>query len=132
MKAKEKVRKANLTQWSTKFQDQASSGLTVKEWCSQNNVSVYAFYYWKRIAKEAYVDSIIPDIVPVASSLPAFGESPAVDTPQQLPNSRDLYNFSKSSSHDTITISVGDTRIEIGSSASDEMILAIVKAVRYA
>lgn len=131
MKAKEKVRKANLTQWSTKFQDQASSGLTVKEWCSQNNVSVYAFYYWKRIAKEAYVDSIIPDIVPVASSLPAFSET-SVDTPQQLPDSRDLYNFSKSTSHDTITISVGDTRIEIGSSASDEMILAIVKAVRYA
>ena len=131
MKAKEKVRKANLTQWSTKFQDQASSGLTVKEWCSQNNVSVYAFYYWKRIAKEAYVDSIIPDIVPVASSLQAFSET-SVDTPQQLPNSRDLYNFSKSTSHDTITISVGDTRIEIGSSASDEMILAIVKAVRYA
>ena len=132
MKAKEKVRKANLTQWSTKFQDQAASGLTVKEWCSQNNISVYAFYYWKRIAKEAYVDSIIPDIVPVASSLPAFNESSAVDTPQQLPNSRELYNFSKSASHDTITISVGDTRIEIGSSASDEMILAIVKAVRYA
>ena len=131
MKAKEKVRKANLTQWSTKFQDQASSGLTVKEWCSQNNVSVYAFYYWKRIAKEAYVDSIIPDIVPVASSLPAFSET-SIDTPQQLPDSRDLYNFSKSTSHDTITISVGDTRIEIGSSASDEMILAIVKAVRYA
>ena len=131
MKAKEKVRKANLTQWSTKFQDQASSGLTVKEWCSQNNVSVYAFYYWKRIAKEAYVDSIIPDIVPVASSLPAFSET-SVDTPQQLPDSRDLYNFSKSTSHDTITISVGDTRIEIGSSASDEMILAIVKAVLYA
>lgn len=131
MKAKEKVRKANLTQWSTKFQDQASSGLTVKEWCSQNNVSVYAFYYWKRIAKEAYVDSIIPDIVPVASSLPAFSET-SVDTPQQLPDSRDLYNFSKSTSHDTITISVGDTRIEIGSSSSDEMILAIVKAVRYA
>ena len=131
MKAKEKVRKANLTQWSTKFQDQASSGLTVKEWCSQNNVSVYAFYYWKRIAKEAYVDSIIPDIVPVASSLPAFSETSA-NTPQQLPDSRDLYNFSKSTSHDSITISVGDTRIEIGSSASDEMILAIVKAVRYA
>ena len=131
MKAKEKVRKANLTQWSTKFQDQASSGLTVKEWCSQNNVSVYAFYYWKRIAKEAYVDSIIPDIVPVTSSLPAFSET-SIDTPQQLPDSRDLYNFSKSTSHDTITISVGDTRIEIGSSASDEMILAIVKAVRYA
>ena len=131
MKAKEKVRKANLTQWSTKFQDQASSGLTVKEWCSQNNVSVYAFYYWKRIAKEAYVDSIIPDIVPVASSLTAFSK-PSADTPQQLPGSRDLYNFSKSTSHDTITISVGDTHIEIGSSASDEMILAIVKAVRYA
>ena len=131
MKAKEKVRKATLTQWSTKFQDQASSGLTVKEWCSQNNVSVYAFYYWKRIAKEAYVDSIIPDIVPVASSLPAFSE-PSADTPQQLQDSRDLYNFSKSTSHDTITISVGDTRIEIGSSTSDEMILAIVKAVRYA
>lgn len=128
MKAKEKVRKANLTQWSTKFQDQASSGLTVKEWCSQNNISIYAFYYWKRIAKEAYVDSIIPDIVPVAPSLPTLND-PVSDSQH---DSRDLYNFSKSTTQDKVSISIGDTRIEIGSSASDELILAIVKAVRYA
>lgn len=128
MKAKEKVRKANLTQWSTKFHDQASSGLTVKEWCSQNNISIYAFYYWKRITKDAYVDSIIPDIVPVAPSLPMVNDSVS-DSPQ---DSRDLYNFSKSTAQDKISISVGDTHIEIGSSASDELILAIVRAVRHA
>ena len=54
---------------------------------------------------------------------------PVSNSPQ---DSHNLYNFSKSTTQDKISISVGDTRIEIGSSASDELILALVKAVRHA
>ena len=65
MKSGQKIQQARLSKWAVLFQEQASSGLTIKDWCIQNDVSIHAFYYWKRIAKETYVNSLIPDIVPL-------------------------------------------------------------------
>ena len=128
MKTKDKIRKARLSQWSTKFQDQATSGMSVKDWCSKNNISVHAYYYWKRIAREAYVDSIIPDIVPITPPLPVVDNAP--DSLSH--DSHNLYNLRELADQKNVSVSIGDIRIDIGSSASDEMILAIIKAVRYA
>ncbi len=49
-------------------------------------------------------------------------------------NSRDLHNSynSPKSPSKAVTVSMDDIRIEIGSSANDEVIAAIIKAVRYA
>ena len=129
MKTKDKIRKARLSQWSTRFQDQAASGMSVKDWCSKNNISIHAYYYWKHIAKEAYVDSIIPDIVPITPPLPVVNGNVPVSGSH---DSHNLYNLRELTDSKTISVSIGDTRIEIGASASDEMILAIIKAVRYA
>ena len=52
-----KIRQAKLSRWAALFQEQASSGLHVKTWCDQNGISIHAYYYWKRIVKEAY-DSV--------------------------------------------------------------------------
>ena len=129
MKTKDKIRKARLSQWSTRFQDQAASGMSVKDWCSKNNISIHAYYYWKHIAKEAYVDSIIPDIVPITPPLPVVNGNVPVSGSH---DSHNLYNLRELTDSKTISVSIGDTRIELGASASDEMILAIIKAVRYA
>ena len=129
MKTKDKIRKARLSQWSTRFQDQAASGMSVKDWCTKNNISVHAYYYWKHIAKEAYVDSIIPDIVPITPPIPVVNDTVPVS---ESHDSRNLYNLRELTDTKIISVSIGDTRIEIGSSATDEMILAIIKAVRYA
>ena len=51
MKSNQKIHQANLSKWTALFQEQADSGLTIKEWCNQNSLSIRAFYYWKRIAK---------------------------------------------------------------------------------
>ena len=126
MKSNQKIHQANLSKWTSLFQKQADSGLTVKEWCSQNSLSIHAFYYWKRIAKEAYVSSIMPEIVPLP-----------IENLQPIPASDDeheLYKLRESSEEKTnsVTISIGDIHIEIGSNASDEMISGIIKAVRHA
>lgn len=34
--------------WQDRIQQQLSSELSQKEWCSQNNISVSTFRYWKR------------------------------------------------------------------------------------
>ena len=39
-----KIRQAKLSRWAALFQEQASSGLTIKDWCIQNDVSIHAFY----------------------------------------------------------------------------------------
>ena len=122
MNPNQKIHQANLAKWSSLFQEQADSGLTIKEWCSQNSISIHAFYYWKRIAKEAYVNSIMPEIVPLQ-----------ID-PTCQPANPELYKLRESSPEKStpVTISIGDIHIEIGAAASDEMISGIIKAVRHA
>ena len=67
MNTKQKLHQQNLAMWNNRFQDQAQSGLSVKKWCILNNISIHAYNYWKHIAKEEYLDSILPDIVPLAA-----------------------------------------------------------------
>ncbi len=126
MSTKQKIRKANLSKWAELIQDQQASGLTIKSWCDQNNVSFHAYNYWKHILKEEYVNSILPEIVPIPKpdAIPVREDN----TQLELRDSRDsLYNTPQA-----ITVSIGDIRIEIGSTASDKMITSIIKAVRYA
>ena len=96
MNAKQTLRQATLAKWSTIFQEQQSSGLTIKEWCSQNNVSIHNFYYWKRIAKEEYLKSVMPEIVPI--SIPS-DPVPIVPAPEASASTEELelYNFNNSS-----------------------------------
>ena len=132
MNAKQKLHQVNLAKWTALFKEQASSGLTVKEWCARNNISIHTYNYWKHAAKEVYVDSILPDIVPIAT-VPLPSPSSVLPDSQQaksceLRDSRDLYNPSDSC---CVSILIGDISIEIGASASDEIISGIIKAVRH-
>ena len=96
MNAKQTLRQATLAKWSAIFQEQQSSGLTIKEWCSQNDVSLHNFYYWKRAAKEEYLKSVMPEIVPI--SIPS-DPIPVVPAPKASAPTEELelYNFNNSS-----------------------------------
>ena len=127
MKATQQIHQTKLSQWTTHFREQAGSGLTVREWCQQNSLSIHAFYYWKRLAKEQYVNSLMPEIVPLTITDPQ-----PLSVPEDLTNSDKLQNSSSQKQSNEVTVSVGDIRISIGSLASDEMISGIIKAVRHA
>ena len=132
MNAKQKLHQANLAKWTTLFKEQASSGLTVKEWCDRNSISIHKYNYWKRLVKELYVDSVLPDIVPIAPGpLPSLSPDPPGSQQAELCNSRDSYNSPDLLDPGCVSIIIGDIRIEIGSSASDEMVSGIIKAVRH-
>ena len=162
MNTNQTLRQATLAKWSTIFQEQKSSGLTIKEWYSQKDISIHSFYYWKRIAKEEYLKSVMPEIVPISipsDPLPAPGSSASAEELElynfnNLYNSGnatpapdasvpakelELYNFNNScNSSNTvldpvpISISMGDIRIEIGASAPDALITKIIGALRNA
>lgn len=114
MNAKQKLHQQNLAMWNDRFQDQAQSGLSVKKWCILNNISIHAYNYWKHIAKEEYLDSILPDIVPPAApsdSLPDYsletpsGVNPILPTP---------YSSDSRNSRNKLEMSFGDIHIEFG------------------
>ena len=129
MKPNQKIHQANLTKWTALFQEQADSGLTIREWCRQNSLSIHAYYYWKRIAKEAYVSSIMPEIVP----LPVENLQPSLCDPSAPDDKHESYKLRKSSTKmsNPVTVSINGIHIEIGSDAPDEMISGIIKAVRH-
>ena len=116
------LHQAKLAKWTSLFHEQRESSLTVKEWCSQNNVSAHAFFYWKRIAKEAYVRSIVPQ----NPSLPLACGGASHEL-------YDLGNLQKpaAAGDQTLTLSLPGIRIEFDDSASDERILQVLKAVRH-
>lgn len=134
MNTKQKIHQAKLNQWTVRFQEQASSGLTVKAWCAENNITIHTYNYWKHQLKLEYADSILPDIVPLTacqpvpvSALPVTSNHQALSTLQTSCDSRELH-----ASNNTICISTKDIQIHIGSSVSVECLLQILKAVRHA
>ena len=66
MNNKQKLHQIKLKQWASLFQQQASSGLTVKVWCAENNISVYAYNYWKHKLKQEYVKASLSEQVAYA------------------------------------------------------------------
>ncbi len=135
MNAKQKLHQAQLTRWAALIKEQTESGLSIREWCRQNNKSFHAYNYWKHLLKESVVDSVLPDIVPISQPLiptPQTSNQPLL-IPSSAPsyNSPDLYK-APPTTLSPISISLGDVRIEIGPNASDDVISSIIKAVRHA
>lgn len=131
----QKIRQAKIAKWTSLFNDHAASGLKVADWCQENSISIHAYYYWKRIIKQEYVKSILPDIVPIGSTSNEPISDPVTYPAAPTHNSHNLCNPSPPDTQPntgTITISIGDIHIEIGSAASDQLITSIIKAVRYA
>ena len=72
MNARQKLHQIHLQEWTVRFADQKASGLTVRQWCEQNNLSFHTYNYWKHLLKEEVVDQTLPDIVPL--SLPVLSD----------------------------------------------------------
>lgn len=133
MNTRQKLHQIKLQEWLEHFQNQTASGLTVKDWCLQNNISIHTYNYWKHKLKEEYVQSTLPDIVPLASpQLPAARHNTTISTPFLNAGYSSYNSLNSSDSLDTIRITCGDIYPSIGTSVSDEHLLRILKAVRYA
>ena len=129
MTAHSKTHQALLKEWSIRIADQASSGLTVRAWCNQNNLTLHKYNYWKHLLKENSTDKVIPDIVPISiptSSIVSQNESP------RLPDFSNSSNGTvQTKSSNQISVTINDIRIDI-SADSIYLLHDIIKAVRYA
>ena len=55
MNARQKLRQAHLQEWAIRFSEQKASGLTVRQWCKENDFSIHAYNYWKRLLLKMHV-----------------------------------------------------------------------------
>ncbi len=44
---------AACTEWKDRISEQRTSGLTIKQWCKERQISTQQFYYWKKRVVES-------------------------------------------------------------------------------
>lgn len=118
MNTTKKLQQAKLNQWAVLCKEQYESGLTVIQWCEQNGYTIHTYNYWKHRLKESYVDSVLPDIVPI--------------TPQAPAPLHELRDSVDSCINSTISVSLCGVTISLDALASDEMLCRIITALRHA
>ena len=134
MNNKQKLHQIKLTQWAARFQKQADSGLTIKAWCAENNITIHTYNYWKHKLKLEYIDSMLPAEYDIVALTPELFQTSSLsqtrtDNTSVFCQLHDSHDFHK---HNTLNITYGDISISVGPAVSDEKLVGILKAVRYA
>lgn len=135
MSTKSMLHQAMLNEWASRFADHKASGLSVAQWCKENNLSQYKYFYWKRQLKDEVTLQALPEIVPLA-----MPSSPIVSEPPVPPKSSELASATCAScasctsfaSNSCARILINGMTVEIDSSASEAFIRSVIKAVRHA
>lgn len=115
MNTTKKLQQAKLDQWAVLCKEQSESGLTVRQWCEQKGYTIHTYNYWKHRLKESYVDSVLPDIVPITLQAPA-----------------PLHESADSCINSTISVALCGVSISLDPSTSDEMLCRIITALCHA
>ena len=89
MTVTEMKHQARMAEWKEKILDCRSSGMSVKQWCAENNVSDVTYYRWER---EIFGRAKIRENNPPAVVEPVFAELPAPEqaSPTVVPESPNL------------------------------------------
>ncbi len=56
-----------LREWSAQVKAQQASGMTVHQWCAENDIKPATYYYRLRLLRETYIETT-PTIVPLTVS----------------------------------------------------------------
>ena len=107
-----------LHHWAQLIEECQSSSLTVKEWCSSNNVSKDQYYYWLRKLRKHTVANI-PTVIPNDMDVPKADVS----------FSKLQVNVPVYTSKATVTIHMADATVEISEGTSQQTIEAVLRAL---
>lgn len=96
---KERVRKE---EWAEQVRRCRKSGLTVSEWCKQNNINPKTYYYHLRKIRKEICEQIPVPVMTVSEKCP------------------------------TIKLSIADVAAEIPEGISEQTITSVIRAIRNA
>lgn len=111
-------------EWREQIQECQNSGLTVKEWCSNNGINISTYYSRLRIVREEILSRKpeLHSIVPVSLST-ELSEQSTAETVKT--------GFSDTTEHaERIIIRKNDVEIEIPCNASENTITAMMRGLK--
>ena len=145
---------AHLAHWGDVIREQSASGLSIKDWCSENNISKHTYFYWKRKLKEECLDSKLPEIVKLqistgseSSTTPTTSTSPASpvlsvsctscttctsSTTDHVDSLLPAIMPSAAENSAAVIVHIRDVSIEVLPGVSFPLLTEIIKAVRNA
>ena len=97
------------------------SGMTAKQWLSENNISVKSYYYWLRKFRKQHMQQI-------KQSLPMEHKPSTEVSFMEIPGPV----INQTISTDVVKAHIGELEIELNESISDEFLIRLLKAARYA
>ncbi|MBE6018684.1 MAG: hypothetical protein E7233_13965 [Lachnospiraceae bacterium] len=132
MNARQKLHQAHLAEWAARFSDQKASGLTVRQWCEQNQISIHKYNYWKHLLKEEVVDQMLPDIVPLSltASRPSVRQKTSVSESPAV--SRTNRTIRANNSNPNVRLCIDGVALELESSIPEDFLRTLIRAVHYA
>lgn len=136
MKTNQKLHQLHLNEWAQRFADQKASGLTVKQWCEDNNFSIHAYNYWKRVLKEEVGNQILPDIVPLVlpeATCDALTASQVQQVyPQPVVSPNTTLHSAIHANCATAVLSINGISVEVSPDIPEDFLCTLTKAVRHA
>lgn len=131
-----KITEIRMQQWFERIQTWGASGLSKKQWCAENNISLRMFYYWQnRIRLKLYDDMAgqketaitmrganLPEAVPRALVESSFAEIPL--SPMGAGNPDGF--------RPNIVVKAGGITIELSDDAAKSLLESIGEAIRHA
>jgi hypothetical protein len=121
-----------LSSWAQKIRDQQASGISVRAWCTLNNISRDQFFYWKCRIKDACIESQLPDIVPISLPTTDGGSKFCTTFPPCAPDSHCGDDYATVPKVPSIKLNVNDVIINVTSDIPDDLIAKAVRAVKHA
>jgi putative transposase len=118
-----------LKEWTERFATRTQSGLSVREWCKSNGVSVRSYYYWLRQVREYAAQSkavlaVQPEVATEETTVRAH--------PEQLPAPSGWAAVAEAESpsqNSTLIVEVGGCRIAVNSETDPELLAKVCKVL---
>ena len=118
---------ARLAEWSKKIQACRSSGMTVKDWCEENNVSAKTYYNWEK----AYLAAAGQQMILPEEASAVTGQLVRID-PERLPETVEESIPAPSmqtTSNVRITLRYGGMSVEMPAGMEIAQIAVLMKAL---
>ena len=113
---------AGIAKWSRLIAEQKNSGVTIRDFCRQHDLSWHAYYYWLQKIREQIVSELPSGS---AEQQPVFTELPVYD---KLPAS--MPEPTRAAADDIVSIQLMGSTIRMPAASSQATIIKFITAAK--
>jgi len=121
MSTKNVTHQYRLSQWAPIIKECKNSGLTVLDWCVENNINEKRFYYWQRKVREELASSLIS----------TNNSSNETTTFVPMLKQDSIPTEMRSSFTPDMILDIGKYRLEISNTINPQVLSEIIKVIHH-